>query len=127
MKKIVKTRLVFDRMRQNYLTFVKPLMMAQPLAVNSFFYLYSICRLDEDLTNSNISVTVAAAVEEVTIEAPEELVAGMDGNIICTVKGGRPAPILDFDFGESSPDMVNDTITQTPGMSFESNLSIYLF
>jgi len=71
-------------------------------------------RLDEDLTNSNISVTIAAAVEEVIIEAPEELVAGMDGNIICTVKGGRPAPILNFDFGESSPEMVNDTITQTP-------------
>ena len=77
------------------------------------------------MTNSNISVTIAAAVEEVIIEAPDELVAGMDGNIICTVKGGRPAPILDFDFGESSPEMVNDTITQTPGMSFESNLSIY--
>ena len=60
---------------------------------------YLKCRLDEDLTNSNVSVTVAAAVEEVIIEAPEELVAGMDGNIICTVKGGRPAPILNFDFG----------------------------
>ena len=91
-----------------------------PLAINSFFYLQFICRLDEDLTNSNISVTIAAAVEEVIIEAPEELVAGMDGNIICTVKGGRPAPILNFDFGESSPEMVNDTITQTPGMSVRS-------
>ena len=79
------------------------------------------------MTNSNISVTIAAAVEEVIIEAPEELVAGMDGNIICTVKGGRPAPILNFNFGESSPEMVNDTITQTPGMSFESNLSRYIF
>ena len=101
------------------------MIFVKTLAVNSFFYLQLICRLDEDLTNSNISVTIAAAVEEVTIEAPEELVAGMDGNIICTVKGGRPAPIINFDFGESSPEMVNDTITQTPGMSFESNLSIY--
>ena len=85
--------------------------------LTTYVFVHLICRLDEDLTNSNISVTVAAAVEEVIIEAPEELVAGMDGNIICTVKGGRPAPILNFDFGESSPEMVNDTITQTPGMS----------
>ena len=90
-------------------------MLAQPYCHQISSVKSLICRLDEDLTNSNISVTIAAAVEEVIIEAPEELVAGMDGNIICTVKGGRPAPILDFNFGESSPEMVNDTITQTPG------------
>ena len=79
-----------------------------------------ISRLDEDLTNSKIEITVAQPVEEVMVETLTDLVAGQDGGIKCTVKGGRPAPIISMELDD--PEMVNDTISQIPGTQYISIL-----
>ena len=75
-----------------------------------------ISRLDEDLTNSKIEITIAKPVEEVMVETLSDLVAGQDGGIKCTIKGGRPAPIVSMEFDNPAPEMVNDTVSQTPGL-----------
>ena len=67
------------------------------------------------MVNSEIEITIATPVEDVIVETSEDLVAGDEGKIVCTVKGGRPAPIISLDLGQPVPEMINDTISQIPG------------
>ena len=72
-------------------------------------------RLDVDLSNTVINITVAHPIDNVTIEAAGNLVAGMDGKLVCKIFGGRPAPSIKFEFEDTKIKMVNDSLSQTPG------------
>lgn len=69
-------------------------------------------RLDEDLQNSKINVTIAKDVDHIEIEIEDDLVEGQDGKILCKINGGRPGPNLNFDFDKPVPTMINDTVEQ---------------
>ena len=71
-------------------------------------------RLDEDLANTIINVTVAKAIESISLEM-ERMVVGKEGNIKCKVQGGRPAPMINFSIEKPSPDLSNNVMTQEPG------------
>ena len=58
------------------------------------------------MDNSEIEITIATPVEDVTVETSEDLVAGNEGKIKCTVKGGSPAPNISLDLGKPLPEMV---------------------
>lgn len=68
-------------------------------------------RLDTDLRNSDINITVARPVEAVVIQVKDELAANAIGEIDCFINGGRPEPLINFEIvGNSSEIMVNNTI-----------------
>ena len=81
-------------------------------------------RLDEDLANTIINVTVAKAIESISLEM-ERMVVGKEGNIKCKVQGGRPAPMINFSIEKPSPDLSNNVMTQEPGNYFY--LKIFFF
>ena len=70
-------------------------------------------RLDEDLGNTVINITVAKEIQNITIEA-EEMIAGQESAIKCNVMGGRPAPTMNFDLNFGI-ELVNSTVAQDPG------------
>ena len=72
-------------------------------------------RLDEDLTNSYINITIARPVKNMTIEIVGDLVADQPGHIKCLANGGRPAPMMSFQITDPMPEFLNNTLNQTPG------------
>lgn len=70
-------------------------------------------RLDEDLANTIINVTVAKAIESISLEM-ERMVVGKEGIVKCKVQGGRPAPMINFSIEKPSPDLSNNVMTQEP-------------
>jgi len=71
-------------------------------------------RLDEDLTNSYINITIARPVKNMTIEIVGDLVADQPGHIKCLANGGRPAPMMSFQITDPMPEFLNNTLNQTP-------------
>ena len=74
-------------------------------------------RLDEDLTNTEINITVAKEIDTISLEM-DPMVVGQEGTIKCTVQGGRPAPKISFSMEEPSPDLSKNSMTQEPGNIF---------
>ena len=68
-------------------------------------------RLDEDLANTVINITVAKEIQNVTLEV-DEMIAGQESDIKCKVEGGRPAPMVNFNIEKPSPELLNNSMTQ---------------
>ena len=72
-------------------------------------------RLDEDLKNSYINITIAKPVKNMTIEIVGNLVADQPGHIKCLATSGRPAPLMSLQITDPMPEFLNNSLTQTPG------------
>ena len=84
-------------------------------------------RLDEDLQNSYINITIAKPVKNMTIEMVGDLVADQPGHIKCLVNGGRPAPMMSLQILPLPvPEFLNNSLNQTPGTTNESIFYYFL-
>lgn len=70
-------------------------------------------RIDEDMVNTNINITVAQPIKNMSITM-DQLIAGKSSKVVCKVNGGRPAPLISLEFTKPRPEIVNSTQQQTP-------------
>ena len=75
---------------------------------------HPVFRLDEDLRNTDINVTVAKQINSMKIDLGK-MEAFKPGRIVCNAHGGRPAPLISLEVADPLPVFINDTQTQTPG------------
>ena len=80
-------------------------------------------RLDEDLGNTVINITVAKEIDSISLEM-DRMVVDQEGTIKCTVQGGRPAPMINFSIEDFS-DLPENSMTQEPGNTF--NILCFIF